>query len=290
MVGDGLLAAPRAERSGDGGAVGADAARRRADFGRGGGVDYGRVRVWGSIGFIAGSLGAGIMLGIESGETVLLLVMAASALVFLTCCKIPEPRLMARSPDRRAGLRLVLSDRRFWLFVAVAAALQASHQVYYGFGTLYWRSLGLSDTAIGWLWAEGVIAEIALFWHARRLSNRFGAVGLMALGGGAGIVRWSLAALLTSLPAIAALQPLHALTFGAVHLGAMQFITRAAPPHAAVGAQTAYAAVSAGFGSGLVMLAAGTLYARLGGYAYLPMALLSAAGLAGTLRLRAAAR
>ena len=96
-------------------------------------------------------------------------------------------------------------------------------------------------------------------------------------------------ALLPSLPAIAALQLLHALTFGAAHLGAMQFISRAVPPHAGAGAQTLYAAVSAGFGSGLVMLAAGTLYARLGGYAYLPMALLSAAGLIGALRLRRAA-
>ena len=102
---------------------------------RGGGVDYGRVRVWGSISFIAGSLGAGVVLGLASSEIVLPLVAAASLLVFLACRGMPEPRHIVRSPDRRAGLRLVLGDRRFWLFIAAASALQASHQVYYGFGT-----------------------------------------------------------------------------------------------------------------------------------------------------------
>jgi PPP family 3-phenylpropionic acid transporter len=42
------------------------------------------------------------------------------------------------------------------------------------------------------LWAEGVVAEIALFWQSAPLVARLGPLGLMALGGVAGIVRWSL--------------------------------------------------------------------------------------------------
>ena len=118
---------------------------------------------------------------------------------------------------------------RFWVFVATASALQASHQVYYGFGTLYWRSLGFSDATIGFLWAEGVLAEIVLFWQGRRLLARFGPVGLLMLGGAAGILRWSLAGLVSWLPAVVALQVLHAFTFGASHLGAMQFLSRTVP-------------------------------------------------------------
>ena len=183
-------------------------------------------------------------------------------------------------------MRQVAGDPRFWIFVATASALQASHQVYYGFGSLYWRSLGFSQTTIGWLWAEGVIAEILLFWQGRSLLLGLGPIGLMALGGLAGIIRWSLAGLVVSLPAIAALQLLHALTFAASYLGAMHFLLRAVPPSAAASAQTIYAAVSSGLGGGLVMMAAGALYAGYGGRAYLFMAVLSAAGLAGTLQLR----
>jgi hypothetical protein len=48
--------------------------------------------------------------------------------------------------------------------VLIACSLvQASHALYYGFSTIDWTTKGLSDTAIGSLWALGVIAEILLF-------------------------------------------------------------------------------------------------------------------------------
>ena len=198
-----------------------------------------------------------------------------------SCCSLPvypvdPPSWRVRA--RIAGIGAVARDPRFWIFVLAASALQASHQVYYGFGTLYWRSLGFSDTTIGWLWAEGVLAEILLFWQGRRLLARLGPIGLMVLGGIAGILRWSLAGALTWLPFIAALQLLHAFTFGASHLGAMHYLSRAVPPSAAASAQSLYAALSSGLGSGLVMGIAGALYSAFGGGAYSFMAVLSAAG------------
>jgi PPP family 3-phenylpropionic acid transporter len=176
-------------------------------------------------------------------------------------------------------------DRRFWKFVAVAAALQASHQVYYGFGTLYWRSLGFSDLVIGLLWAEGVVAEIVLFWQGSRLLRRIGPLGLMIAGGAAGIVRWGLIGLVPGLLPAFALQLLHGLTFGATHLGAMNYLSRTVPPGAAASAQALYSGASSGIGSGIVMLGAGALYAQFGGRAYLFMTLLSAIGLLGAIRL-----
>src|SRR6185295_19201507 len=91
--------------------------------------------------------------------------------------------------------------------------------------------------------------------------------------------------LVPGLPAAAAVQMLHALTFGASHLGAMYMLARSVPPGAAASAQSLYSALSAGLGSGLVMLAAGALYAAYGGQAYPFMALLSVAGLCGVLWL-----
>jgi MFS transporter, PPP family, 3-phenylpropionic acid transporter len=250
------------------------------------GLDYGRVRLWGSVSFIVASIVSGAALASSSGERVLPLVLGASTLVLLACLCVPTIRPV-KSAARIAGMRAVAGDPKFWIFILAASALQASHQVYYGFGTLYWRSLGLSDTTIGWLWAEGVFAEILLFWQGRRLLARLGPIGLMVLGGIAGILRWSLADALTWLPFIAALQLLHALTFGASHLGAMHFLSRAVPPSAAASAQSLYAALSSGLGSGLVMGIAGALYSAFGGGAYSFMAALSAAGLVGAVALEA---
>jgi PPP family 3-phenylpropionic acid transporter len=248
------------------------------------GLDYGRIRLWGSVSFIVASIASGAALASSSGERVLQLVLGASVLVLLACLSVPSIRPV-EGGARIAGIGAVAGDPRFWVFILAASALQASHQVYYGFGTLYWRSLDFSDPTIGWLWAEGVLAEILLFWQGRRLLARLGPIGLMVLGGVAGILRWSLAGALTWLPFIAAIQLLHAFTFGASHLGAMHFLSRTAPPSAAAGAQSLYAALSSGLGSGLVMVIAGALYSTYGGGAYSFMAVLSAAGLVGALAL-----
>jgi PPP family 3-phenylpropionic acid transporter len=248
------------------------------------GLDYGRIRLWGSVSFIFASIASGATLASSSGERVLPLVLGASVLVLIACLCIPSVRPV-EGAVRTAGIGAIAGDPTFWIFIISASALQASHQVYYGFGTLYWRSLDFSDTTIGWLWAEGVLAEILLFWQGRRLLARLGPVGLMVLGGAAGILRWSLAGALTWLPFIAALQLLHALTFDASHLGAIHFLSRAVPPSAAASAQSLYAALSSGLGSGLVMGIAGALYSDYGGDAYAFMAVLSAAGLAGAVAL-----
>lgn len=252
------------------------------------GLDYGRIRVWGSLSFVAAAVGSGLWLSAAppGGNRILFLVLTATALLVAACLMMPASAPHAAGPPRLRLLGAFAASRRFWLFVAAASALQASHQLYYGFGTLFWRSLGFSDRVIGGLWAEGVVAEIVLFWLARPLVTRIGPLGLMAASGVAGIVRWSLAAALPGLGAAALLQLLHAFTFGAGHLGAMHFLSRSVPPGAASSAQALYAAASAGLGSGLVMLGAGSLYAAFGGRAYLFMALLSAVGLAGVAGLR----
>src|SRR5439155_12811659 len=144
------------------------------------GLDYGRIRVWGSISFILASVGSGALLAVGSpaapaDNQILMLVLAASAVLVAACIAIPsETRRTAVMRSRWAALGRLAADRRFWLFVASAAALQSSHQLYYGFGTLYWREAGLSDTVIGALWAEGVVAEIVLFWYSATLLARFG--------------------------------------------------------------------------------------------------------------------
>jgi PPP family 3-phenylpropionic acid transporter len=259
------------------------------------GLDYGRVRVWGSVAFVVAAIGSGTALAASvpaggGGNQVLLLVLAASAVLLVACVGIPTAGPAGMPRSRWSALGGLIADRRFWLFVVSAAALQSSHQLYYGFGTLYWRRLGFSDSVVGALWAEGVVAEIVLFWFSAPFVARLGPLGLMALGGVAGIVRWSLMGLVPGLAMAAVLQVLHAGSFGASHLGAMHFMARTVPPGTAASAQSLYAALSAGLGSGLVMLAAGALYAAYGGQAYLFMAMLSAAGLGGVLLLRRASR
>jgi PPP family 3-phenylpropionic acid transporter len=240
-------------------------------------LDYGRIRLWGSISFIAGSLGAGLMIARATSEIVLPLLIGAAALNLVACAGLPAPPVK-RSRLMRAGVRRLLLDRRQLLFLLAAAAIQGSHSVYYGFGTLHWTALGYSGETIGWLWAEGVIAEIVLFAYGAPLLARLGPARLLVLAGGAGALRWSLMAGAVSLPLLLAVQLLHALTFGAAHLGAMHFMARALPEEWSSTGQSLYSATVSGIGFGLVMAISGQLYSGLGANSYLVMAGIAAVG------------
>ena len=249
-------------------------------------LDYGRIRLWGSLAFILGSLGAGILITGREAEVVLVLILGALALTVLAALALPG------SPRRRhegaplSPLKLLLRDRRFLLFLGTASLLQASHAVYYGFSALHWQAAGLSAATIGWLWAEGVIAEVLLFGFSGAVMARASAAALLALAALAGMLRWTLLAASTELAPLILGQALHGLTFGAAHLGAMHFLARAAPPGLAATAQSFYSAVSGGIAIGLAMLLAGTLYQAAAGQAFLAMAALSAGGLGLALVLR----
>jgi len=136
-------------------------------------LDYGRIRLWGSVSFILASLGSGTVLASTWGADALLLVLGACA----SDARVPS-RSAAKAADPRlepvCGYARLRRQSKIFGFVVGASALQASHQIYYGFGTLYWRSLGFSEATIGMLWAEGTVAGILLFWHGQRLLARFG--------------------------------------------------------------------------------------------------------------------
>ena len=248
-------------------------------------LDYGRVRLWGSISFLLGPLGGGWLLSGRAPDLILPAILATLALSVLAASLLPGARPGARpvarsgaQPGSLRGLWALLLERRFLLFLAVSTAFAASHAVYYGFSALHWRAAGHSETTIGWLWAEGVIAEILLFAFGAPLVRRLGPAGLFLVAAGGGLVRWSLLGVSSDLPVLLGVQWLHAATFGAAHLGAMHFMVRHAPEGLQASAQALYSAVPGGLGIGFAILLSGWLYETLGGGAFHVMAALSVLG------------
>jgi PPP family 3-phenylpropionic acid transporter len=254
---------------------------------RNGALDYGRVRLWGSLSFIVASLGTGLVIGESGPQVVLPLLVAASVLMVLGTHLLPRA---LTGPGRTAPSvleRLKLADAftlarspLFLLFLAAASLIQASHALIYTFGTLHWQTQGFPSGAIGGLWSLGVIAEIVLFAASGRIMAHHGATRLLLLAGLAASVRWGLMAADPPLWATALLQTLHALSFGAAHLAAMHFLTQAVPEDRAATAQGLYAAVVAGLVMGLATIASGPLYRALAGEAYGVMAVLALIGAA----------
>lgn len=243
---------------------------------RASGFDYGRVRLWGSIAFIAAAFGAGAFLAGRSGETIVWLLAPPLLLTLLSVVLVPDVRAPAVAPGRIAAFEL-LRDRTFLLVVLACALVQSSHAAYYAFGTLHWRAAGHSEVVIGVLWAEGVIAEVILFAAGPAVLKRVSPAGLILLAALAGVARWTATAIGTALPLLIVVQLLHAFTFGAAHLGAIHLIARHVAPALSASAQSLYSAIVMGLGLGLATLVAGPLYDVSPGAAFLAMAALSAA-------------
>ena len=233
-------------------------------------MEYGPVRSFGSIAYMAASAGAGWLLSGTGTFLVPWLLAVSYGAATVVTPFLPEA---ASRPVSRgfAGLRL-LASRPFRLTVIASALIQGSHAAYYGFAPLYWRSQGMSDAVIGLLMAEAIIAEIALFAWGRGLIERLGPAGLTACAAAASAVRWSVTALAPPLPVLAAIQLLHAATFAMQHLSAMLLLSRTVPPERAATAQALHSALGMGAPGGLLMLLAGFLYAHFGGLAFLAMA------------------
>lgn len=240
-------------------------------------LDYGRVRLWGTLGFIAATLAGGHFLAGRGAEAVLRLLLGATALTTVACMLLPRIRVPARV-NLDAGWSPLPVSRKLVVFLAAATLIQASHGVYYLFGTLHWQSLGFSSEVIAGLWAEGAVAEVLLFFWGRPLLRRFGPLALMTAGGAAGVVRWAVTAFAEALPVLALVQLLHASTFAATHLGAMHYLTRNVPAERSATGQALYSATVGGLGSGLIMLGSGALYASIGALAYLAMAISAGLG------------
>lgn len=190
-------------------------------------LDYGRVRLWGSLSFIVASLGAGVVIGKAGPEAVLPLLVAATALMVLGTHLLP-PELGGKAMLRSLKLADALDLARaplFLLFLSAASLIQASHALYYSFGTLNWRAQGIPDGAIGVLWSVGVVAEVALFAVSGRVIAVRGTARLLLLAGLAASLRWGVMAINPPLLATRLLQTLHAMSFGAAHLAAIHFLT-----------------------------------------------------------------
>lgn len=253
------------------------------------GLDYGRMRLWGSITFIVATVVGGAVITRWGAEAAIWVMAVGALMTALAAHWLPrreggENGAPSRHISAADALALARS-RSFVLFLITAGAVQAGHAVFYTYGVLHWQKQGISPTWAGALWAIGVIVEIGLFAFSRAAVQAVGAVMLLVIGALAAIIRWTAMAFDPPLAALFALQALHGLTFGATHLGAVHYIAENVPQEQAGTAQGLYAAVTAGIAMGLATLIAGQLYAAYGGGAYLAMAVLGAVGLSAAVAL-----
>jgi MFS transporter, PPP family, 3-phenylpropionic acid transporter len=258
------------------------------------GLDYGRMRLGGSVAFIVTNLGSGALLSFLDVGAIFWFIFAALISSTAVAFALPvTPRAVRALDDRTRPTpphpRKLLAHPAFLTLLVVGGLIQASHAVLYSFGSIHWRALGFSGFDIGIFWATGVACEILVFSQSGAAIRTFGPLGLLALGGLAAILRWAIYSTDPGFLGFAVLQGLHGLTFGATYLGNQHAIARAIPEELTASAQGLLSMISGLLLAGATFLA-GPLYQGLGGHAFLVMTLFPALALVILAVYRSAAR
>ena len=231
---------------------------------------YSRIRLWGSIGFILSVTGLGWFF--QSHDLNWLPFWLLTFLVFIVVATrlVSQPIQVQRT---MGSLRVFLGQLRngtISMFFVLFFLMQVSHGPYYTFYSIYLEDHGYTKTAIGALWAVGVVAEIGVFLIMHQLLSLFNArilaISCLLLGA----LRWWLIGRFPDNGTIIVLAQLgHAATFGIFHALAIHLIHRFFSQEAAGQGQAFYSAFCYGAGNAVGAYGAGQLVAAYGGsFAY----------------------
>jgi PPP family 3-phenylpropionic acid transporter len=249
--------------------------------------EYGWVRGAGSAAFIVGSIAAGRAIvaidfdAILWGGSAFLLMAAAATMGLSAPQKSIAPRLA------RSSVWSLLRLQEFRLLLIIAALVLGSHAMHDSFAMIGWQAVGIAPPTASVLWSEAVGAEVLVFIViGPRLLHWIGPTTAMALAAAAGAARWSAFAMTANVAVMAAVEPLHGLSFALLHLACMQVIGRTVPPSLAATAQAIYGTLAIGAVTSVLTLTSGTLYGRFGNAGFWVMVALCTLALPFILRLR----
>ncbi|MDB5471557.1 MAG: hypothetical protein JWR84_3117 [Caulobacter sp.] len=240
-------------------------------------LDYGRLRVWGSLGVVGGALGAGGLFQVTGVQALPWVAGGLLVLLALAARLMPsDGRLGEADPPRSKGdWKAVFADRQLILAMAATSLVAGSHGVLLAFASIQFAAKGWSTGTTGLLISIGVLSEVVVLWFGQKLL-RGGDPRLLILAGAvAGLLRWGVMALNPGLPVVFVLQLLNATSAIAPLLAMMLIIARRVPAPL-VGVAQGVNAVIMGVGLAVVTLASGVLWEAGIAVAYGTMAVMSA--------------
>lgn len=237
---------------------------------------YGRIRLWGSIGFIIAVIGLGYLLDYAPVRVLLWAVLGLMVGIVLLARYIPESRVQAQASDE-FPIWDILRQPEVIVFLVACFLMAAAHGVYYTFYSIYLVEHGYDKSMVGWLWAIGVVCEILVFLCMPRLHKWFGLQRILLISFALAAVRFLLIGWGVRWPIVIVFaQMLHAASFGTYHAAAVTITHRIFRGRHNAKGQAIYTSVSFGLGGTIGGLWSGLLWEPAGATVTFSIASLSA--------------
>lgn len=225
---------------------------------------YGRIRLWGSVGFIVAVVGTGVWLD-KAPLASLLWVNLGLLFGILLCATLLDDAPKAGVATAVQSLRSALLRPEVVALLAACFFMSAAHSPFYVFYSIHLVDHGYDKTAVGLLWSLGVVAEIAVFLGMPRLMRACSLRGILLTSFVLAVIRFLLIGWgAGSIGLLLLAQILHGATFGACHAAAVAALNRWFPAQQQARIQALYGSISYGAGGMFGNVASGAAWDWLG--------------------------
>jgi MFS transporter, PPP family, 3-phenylpropionic acid transporter len=234
----------------------------------GGSIDmkrYGRVRLWGSLGFLVAVFAAGAWFEAFGMRHFPLWTVVTMALVCASAWWMPDYKEAPHSQEQGQSVLPILQQKAVrWFFIALFFHV-LSHMGIYVFFSLYCDALGYSKTTIGLLWGWSVVVEIVWFFTQSRWLPRLSLTAWLVVCSAVAMLRFGMTAGFgATLVLLFLAQTLHAITFATHHTVCIALLSHHFPGRLRGRGQALYTVIGYGFPGVLGGVAGGVLSTHYG--------------------------
>lgn len=226
---------------------------------------YGRVRMWGSIGFIVSVTLFGAILERFGVRTFPWVVAAMNLTLLAAALRLPRRHdQVVHDEPVPPVMPLLRVPEVAWFFASVFFTV-LGHIVLYAFLSLYLVHLGYGKTAVGALWAVAVAVEVGFFWMQGRMFALLSVHRWLEIVALVSALRFAAMAGAGGLPWVLVLgQASHALSFAAHHASCIAMIHRLFPGRLRARGQALYSILGYGVSGVIGGFAGGWIIDHLG--------------------------
>jgi len=217
---------------------------------------YGKIRLWGSVGF---SLIAFVLGKILSGYIIALSFLSITAfgtmILGISLTKFDTRKPKKEELEDNSGFSLA----KYWAFWASVFLFQFSFGGFYNFFTIYETSNGIALDIVSYLWIFGVICEIVMLIFQGALLAKFNLLSLILVSTLSGAIRWLMVAFFPkSITIMMLAQATHALSFALYYTASIAYVYKLYTQKRL--AQQFYLGISFGLGGAVGAIVSGVIY------------------------------
>ena len=193
-------------------------------------ISFGRIRMWGSLGFAVTSLITGYILTWVGVENIMLPVLFMAVIALLVAFAIYDVPGVNKPVTVLSALKLGANPNLI-LFLICVTLISVTHRANDTYLGIYIVELGGPEAMIGWAWFIGVTAEALVFATSYRWFKNWSPLTFVMIAALIYAGRWFLMGLLTNPWLILPLQLTHGLSFGLFYIASFHYVSKLVPEH-----------------------------------------------------------